>query len=81
MRAVAFLMLAGCAATAMTPRTTLSSVPVYAADARPTDRWGGTPLSDAETNGHDEAAALLRQHTDGAVGVVRRASRREAAAA
>ena len=31
------------------------------ADPRPEDRWGGTPLSDAEGNGHAEIAALLRQ--------------------
>ena len=34
------------------------------ADPRPVDRWGGTPLSDAEGNGHTEIAALLRQHTE-----------------
>ena len=32
------------------------------ADPRPVDRWGGTPLSDAEGNGHTELAALLREH-------------------
>src|SRR5215467_8723443 len=51
------------------------------ADPQPTDRWGGTPLSDAETNGHDEIAAVFRQQTDGAAGLSRRTSRREAAAA
>jgi len=35
--ALVLLALAGCATTAMTPRTTLSSVPVYAADAQATD--------------------------------------------
>jgi len=43
----AVLALAGCAAPALTPRPTLSSVPVYAADARPTDLAalaGGRPL-------------------------------------
>ena len=28
---------------------------------RPVDRWGGTPLSDAEGNGHTQVAELLRQ--------------------
>jgi glutaminase len=31
------------------------------ADPQPLDRWGGIPLSDAETNGHTQIAALLRQ--------------------
>ena len=33
------------------------------AGPQPADRWGGTPLSDAETGGHTEIAALLRQAT------------------
>jgi ankyrin repeat protein len=28
------------------------------------DRWGGTPLSDADGNGHTEIAALLREHAE-----------------
>lgn len=47
MRAIVLLALAGCAAPALAPRPTLSSVPVYAADARPTDLAalaGGRPL-------------------------------------
>jgi len=46
-RALALLPLAACGAAAMTPKTTLSAVPVYAADARPTDLAalaGGRPL-------------------------------------
>jgi glutaminase len=35
---------------------------VAGADPRPVDRWGGTPLSDAEGNGHTEIAVLLRRH-------------------
>ena len=31
------------------------------ADPQPEDRWGGTPLSDAEGNGHTQVAELLRQ--------------------
>jgi glutaminase len=30
-------------------------------DPRPEDRWGGTPLSDAEGNGYAHIAELLRQ--------------------
>jgi glutaminase len=30
-------------------------------ESGPVDRWGGTPLSDAETNGHATIADLLRQ--------------------
>jgi len=31
------------------------------ADPQPVDRWGGTPLSDAEGSGHTQVAELLRQ--------------------
>ena len=31
------------------------------ADPQPQDRWGGTPPSDAEANGHTHVADLLRQ--------------------
>src|SRR5262249_15792969 len=44
------------------------------ADPQPVDRWGGTPLSDAEGNGHTEIAALLREHAN-------LSAKREAAAA
>ena len=30
-------------------------------DPQPVDRWGGTPLSDAEGNRHTDVADLLRQ--------------------
>ena len=33
------------------------------ADPQPADRWGGTPLTDAETNGHTQIAELLAQAT------------------
>jgi len=31
------------------------------ADPQPVDRWGGTPLSDAEGSGRTQVAELLRQ--------------------
>ncbi len=31
------------------------------ASPQPADRWGGTPLSDAEGNGHTHVAGLIRQ--------------------
>ena len=31
------------------------------ADPQPVDRWGGTPLSDAEGNGHAQVVELIRQ--------------------
>ena len=31
------------------------------ADPQPVDRWGGTPLSDAEGSGHTQVTELLRQ--------------------
>jgi glutaminase len=30
-------------------------------EPQPVDRWGGTPLSDAEGNGHTQVVDLLRQ--------------------
>jgi hypothetical protein len=47
---------------------------------QPEDRWGGTPLSDAEGNGHTEIAALLREHAQPVVPPSRHSGRREAAA-
>ena len=49
-------------------------------DPRPEDRWGGTPLSDAETFGHTEIAALLREHAEDVASRPHRADKREAAA-
>jgi ankyrin repeat protein len=46
--------------------------------ARPVDRWGGTPLSDADGNGHTEIAALLREHAEEAA-PLSRSGQREAA--
>jgi len=31
---------------------------------QPADRWGGTPLTDAETGGHTQVAKLLTQAAD-----------------
>ena len=31
------------------------------AETQPVDRWGGTPVTDAEANGHTQVADLLRQ--------------------
>jgi glutaminase len=42
------------------------------------DRWGGTPLSDADGNGHTEIAALLREHAEEAA-PLSRSDQREAA--
>ena len=36
-------------------------VSARAARPQPADRWGGTPLSDAEGNGHTHVAELIRQ--------------------
>ena len=47
------------------------------ADPRPVDRWGGTPLSDAEGNGHAQIASLLRAQTEH---LTPRTDEREAAA-
>ena len=47
---------------------------------QPVDRWGGTPLSDAEGNGHTEIAALLREHAAEAVPLRDRSGKQEAAA-
>ena len=49
------------------------------ADPRPADRWGGTPLTDSEANGHGEIAALLRQQAEGPVPLLE-SGKREAAA-
>jgi len=49
------------------------------ADPRPVDRWGGTPLSDAEANGHGEIAALLRAQTGEAIPLIDSAEREAAA--
>ena len=35
--------------------------PTVLAGPQPVDRWGGTPLSDAEAGGHTQVAGLLRQ--------------------
>jgi glutaminase len=48
------------------------------ADPTPQDRWGGTPLSDAETNGHTQVAELLRQHGEDKALPPHRADKREA---
>ncbi len=53
---------------------------VAGADPRPVDRWGGTPLSDAEGNGHTEIAALLREHAEDVASLPQRSDKREAAA-
>ena len=34
------------------------------ADPQPTDRWGGTPVTDAETGCHTQIAKLLTQAAD-----------------
>ena len=47
---------------------------------QPEDRWGGTPLSDAEGNGHTEIAALLREHAQQVLPLSHHSGRREAAA-
>jgi glutaminase len=51
------------------------------ADPRPVDRWGGTPLSDAESNGHTEIAALPRGHAVEVTPLHHRSGKREAAVA
>lgn len=50
------------------------------ADPSPADRWGGTPVSDAEGNGHGEIAALIREHAAGVDTLHHGSDKREAAA-
>ena len=34
----------------------------HSADSQAKDRWGGTPLNDAEREGHKEVEALLKKY-------------------